>query len=85
MRRKNITSEMMMSYIAEALLLLMKDKNYNDITIGEITERAGVNRSTYYRHFETKESIIQFYLDSIMEEYQIAFRKKKAPISELIC
>ena len=46
MRRKNITSEMMMGYIQQALLLLMKDKAYPDITIGEITAKAGVNRST---------------------------------------
>ena len=40
MRRKNITSEMMMEYIEQALLLLMKDKAYPDITIGEITAKA---------------------------------------------
>ena len=75
MRRKNITSEMMMEYIEQALLLLMKDKAYPDITIGEITAKAGVNRSTYYRHFDTKESIIHSYLDSIMETYQQRFQQ----------
>ena len=45
MRRKNLTSEMMMSYIAEALVLLMQQKPYSEITIGEITKKAGVNRS----------------------------------------
>ena len=75
MRRKNITSEMMMEYIEQALLLLMKDKAYPDITIGEITAKAGVNRSTYYRHFDTKESIIHSYLDSIMETYQKRFQQ----------
>ena len=75
MRRKNITSEMMMEYIQQALLLLMKDKAYPDITIGEITAKAGVNRSTYYRHFDTKESIIHSYLDSIMETYQKRFQQ----------
>ena len=54
----------MMEYITDALLLLMKHKNFNDITIGEITKKAGVNRSTYYRHFSTKESIIKFYFST---------------------
>ena len=66
----------MMEYIAQAFLFLMKQKTYQDITIGEITKKAGVNRSTYYRHFETKESIIRFYLDSIMQEYQDIFHEK---------
>lgn len=64
-----------MGYIQQALLLLMKDKAYPDITIGEITAKAGVNRSTYYRHFDTKESIIHSYLDSIMETYQKRFQQ----------
>lgn len=77
MRRKNLTSEMMMSYIAEALVLLMQQKPYSEITIGEITKKAGVNRSTYYRHFESKENIILFYFDSIMNEYLNRFRSKQ--------
>ena len=75
MRRKNTTSEMLMDYIVQALLLIMKEKPYQNISISEITKKAGVNRSTYYRHFEKKESIVQFYLDSTMQEYQDAFRK----------
>ena len=78
MRRKNITSEMMMEYIEQALLLLMRSKAYSDITIGEISAKAGVNRSTYYRHFPTKDSIIQSYLDAIMEEYQSRFRSLRS-------
>jgi len=47
MRRKNITSEMMMDYIAEGLLRLMNDKPYAKISVLDICEKAGVNRSTY--------------------------------------
>ena len=78
MRRKNVTSEMMMAYIEQALLLLMQSRPYSDITIGEITEKAGVNRSTYYRHFPTKDSIIKSYLNAIMEEYQNRFRNLRS-------
>lgn len=65
MRRKSITSEMMKSYIAESLLLLMEKKNFQDITVGEIVEKAGVNRSTYYRHFNKKEDIVLYFLDNL--------------------
>lgn len=62
-----------MDYIAQALLILMRKQPFSDITIGEITKKAGVNRSTYYRHFASKESVVQFYLDSVMQEYQDKF------------
>ena len=75
MRKKNITSEMMMGYIAESLLVLMRTKRYEDISIGEIAEKASVNRSTYYRHFKTKDDIVRWYLDGIMQEYQDEFAK----------
>lgn len=72
MRRKNITSEMMKSYIMESLLSLMEQKAYSEITIGEITEKAGVNRSTYYRNFDSKEDIIRYFFIGIMDEYLIS-------------
>lgn len=68
MRRKSITSEMMKSYIADALLILMNEKDFTDITVGEIVKKAGVNRSTYYRHFEKKEDVIQYFLDKISKD-----------------
>lgn len=68
MRRKSITTEMMKSYIADALLILMTKKDYTDITVGEIVEKAGVNRSTYYRHFEKKEDVITYFLDQISKD-----------------
>ncbi|MBR1734887.1 MAG: TetR/AcrR family transcriptional regulator [Alphaproteobacteria bacterium] len=78
MRRKNTTGKMMMNYIAEALLILMRDHPYPNITIGNITKKAGVNRSTYYRHFDSKESVIKFFLDSVMSEYLGSFKKLKS-------
>ena len=73
MRRKNISSEMMMDYISQALLLLMRTTPFSAITIGELTKKAGVNRSTYYRHFTSKEAVLRYYLASVMEEYQTRF------------
>lgn len=73
MRKKNITTDMMKSYITESLFLLMEKKPYDAISIGEITQRAGVNRSTYYRNFASKEDIIRFFLDGLMKQYSGAY------------
>jgi len=69
MRRSNTTTEMMKEYIADSLLILMDKKSYSEISIGEITKRAGVNRSTYYRNFMSKEQIVKFYFNKIISEY----------------
>ncbi len=69
MRRKSTTTEMMKEYIAESLLILMANKSFDGITIGEITTKAGVNRSTYYRNFTSKEQIIKFYYSKLMYGY----------------
>ncbi len=49
-------------YITEALLLLMKEKEFGQIRINEITARAGVNRASFYRNFDSKEDVLQQYL-----------------------
>lgn len=76
MRRKSTTSEMMKSYIVDGLLILMSDREFQSITIEEIVKKAGVNRSTYYRHFNSKEDIIYYFLDSIINEYLEKIRLK---------
>lgn len=68
MRRKNTTHEMMMGYMATALLELMLERDYAKISIGEIAKKAGVDRSSYYRHFKSKEDIISFFFDMVLKE-----------------
>ena len=79
MRRKNETGDTMMDYMAEALLLLMREKSYDKIKVGEITERAGVDRTTYYRHFHSKEEIIERYLRGLNKEFMESYRTSGKP------
>lgn len=41
-----------------ALLELTKEKNYDAISIEEITERANVGRATFYLHYKDKEDLL---------------------------
>ena len=49
--------------ILTALLRLMDEKNYNDITITDITNLAGVSRMAYYRNYKSKEDILITHLE----------------------
>lgn len=40
--------------IAEAFLDVMNEKGFEDLTVNDITEKAGINRVTFYAHFADK-------------------------------
>jgi AcrR family transcriptional regulator len=51
-------------------MILMEQKKYDDISISEITAKAGVSRMTYYRTYVSKEDIFkQYFLEYIDEHF----------------
>jgi AcrR family transcriptional regulator len=46
--------------LQQALDSLMVEKSLNDITINDITERAEVNRTTFYAHFQDKYDLLNY-------------------------
>ena len=59
--RKNFNNDC----LAYALTELMERKALDKISIRELTERAGVSRASYYRHFESKEDLLQYRLSRL--------------------
>ncbi len=45
--------------IFKAFIDLLANKHYNQITVGEIIERADIGRATFYAHFETKDFLLK--------------------------
>ncbi|MCG7379754.1 TetR/AcrR family transcriptional regulator [Paenibacillus sp. ACRSA] len=56
------------SSIEAALVLLMKDHAFEEITITGIVKRAGVSRTAYYRNYSSKEDILQSTLMEIIHK-----------------
>ena len=55
-----------------ALLELIKEKNYDDISIEEITERANVGRATFYLHYKDKEDLLlEEFSETIYDQAQV--------------
>jgi len=56
-------------WLLDALLQLMNEKSYGEITIKELTGRAGLDRKTFYRHFRSKEELLELPLKEVFDQY----------------
>lgn len=65
---KNTTSSLLKECIVQGLLILLQEKPLENISVKEIVEKAGVNRSTYYRHFREKEEVARHFYRLRLEE-----------------
>lgn len=54
-------------HIMEAFLALLEDKNLMDISVSEISERAGVSKRTFYNHFVDKYDLMGFSYRELVE------------------
>lgn len=66
--------------IYHALCELIKNKNFNSITIKELVEEAGVGRATFYRLFDSIEDVLHYKCDASfvdLRHYIIQFRKSE--------
>lgn len=60
----------------EALLLLLEKKDYDFITVKEICEKAGVNRSTFYLHYESIDDLLIETMELINNRFMAAFNNE---------
>ncbi len=64
--QKKITKES----IFTALMILLEKRQFNEITITELTTLAGVSRMAFYRNYFVKDDIIINYLDELFEDFK---------------
>lgn len=55
--------------IGESVINLMKEKDYEEITISDIVKKAGVSRMTFYHYYQSKTDALNNYLYEIIEIY----------------
>jgi len=60
--------------LTDALVVLLSEKGFEDISVGEICERAMVRRATFYKHFGDKYELFTF----MIKELQRQFHKRNS-------
>lgn len=57
----------------EALISLLLEKDFEYITVKEVCARAGVNRSTFYLHYENTADLLVETMRFVHDRFQISF------------
>lgn len=61
--------------LRKALFTQMQRKGVHDISVHEITDLAGLNRSTFYLHYENVESMLEQIVAEISEDFFLLIKK----------
>ena len=64
----------------EALLLLLEKKDYDFITVTEICKKAGVNRTTFYLHYDSIEDLLIETIQMINKKFNDSFNNQKIDV-----
>lgn len=70
--------------IDKAFIEILSKKDISYITVKEICEKAGVNRSTFYLHYETINDLLEETLEYIQKEFDASFNGKLDNFEEVI-
>jgi len=65
--KKDRRSERTRQLLSEAMVELIREKDYHSITVADIIERANVGRSTFYAHFRDKDDLFLEQLDRVID------------------
>jgi len=65
--------------LQQAALELATERDLDEITVSDIAERAGVNRSSFYQHYSDKETLLADALDAMVDEVGASLEAPIAP------
>jgi AcrR family transcriptional regulator len=60
--------------LAQAAFALFDERGYEQTTVDEITERAGLGRTTFFRHYRSKEDVIFPDHDRLLQRVSVRLR-----------
>ncbi len=61
--------------ITDALIALMQDHSFSEITVKQIVLEAKLERKTFYNNFSSKEDVLDGVINSAIHEYVLALTK----------
>lgn len=65
-------------HLTSALLGLMEEQPYGEISVVDICQRAMVHRTTFYAHFEDKDDLFRYVLKNLMDQFSENWERAEA-------
>lgn len=63
--------------LVNALLAIMEQYDFKEITITQLSQEAGLSRKTFYRLFKNKEELINFFFEQLYKECLIQIKSRQ--------
>jgi AcrR family transcriptional regulator len=70
--------------LGDALIALMHERNFDDITVKDVLDRAGVSRSTFYVHYSDKDDLFLSDVEDFLENVSTALKRQGANPKRLL-
>lgn len=69
--------------LGDALIALMQEKSFDEITVQDVLDRAGVGRSTFYVHYSDKNDLFLSDVEDFLEKVSTALKRLGASTKRL--
>ena len=70
--------------LGDALVALLQEQEFDDITVQDVLDRAGVGRSTFYVHYRDKEDLFLSDVEEFFERICTVLERQKASPKRLL-
>lgn len=80
--------ERSMRALGQALIALVQERDFSDITVQQILDRAGVARATFYAHYRNKQDVLDASYERLFERLEEALEARRDhrvfPVAEFL-
>lgn len=58
--------------LKQGLFSVLKERPMSEVTVTELCRRAGINRNTFYAHYQNPQALLEEVEDSLVAQYRVA-------------
>ena len=65
--------------LSDAFIELLNNKTFDEVTVNELCDKAGIRRATFYKHYSDKYDFLTSYTRSLRDRFENSVWKSKKP------